>query len=377
MIWKERIDNLTFPLENWLRKEGRGDYWRHGSVVHTADALSVPILSVGGWSDRYSNSVMSLVDVRPDLVWGVVGPWGHHYPDHGSPGPAIGFQKLALEWWDHWLKSDQPDTPEWPRLRVWMREFDTPGDSLAQRSGAWVQSGPASQESETQDWDLSTLKSSDGPLPWRVPADPTVGQTAGDTGYFGRPGGLPLDQTADDDRSLVFETAPLAQDVIIYGSVTLTLRGETSGNPGQIIARLSDVASDGVAARVSYGVRNLALDENLDRTPSAVKTGDFNADIRLHSTAYRVRKGHSLRLALSSSFWPLIHAKSSALDIQIYHASLRLPVLLQEPEDLSAPLPPAQDLPCRSGIPPMRLTLCHAGHRPPETGLRWDGISRF
>ncbi len=68
MIWKERIDTLTFPLENWLREEGSDDYWRHGSVVHTADSLSVPILSVGGWSDRYSNSVMSLVDARPDLV---------------------------------------------------------------------------------------------------------------------------------------------------------------------------------------------------------------------------------------------------------------------------------------------------------------------
>ncbi|MEX0307453.1 MAG: CocE/NonD family hydrolase, partial [Ruegeria sp.] len=161
-LWKKRIDNLTFPLENWLREDGRGEYWRHGSVRHTANALSIPILSVGGWSDRYSNSVMSLVDARPDLIWGVVGPWGHHYPDHGSPGPSIGFQKLALEWWDHWLKSDQPDTPDWPRLRVWMREFDTPGNSLAQRSGRWAQSGPASQESAMQDWDLSTLKSSDG-----------------------------------------------------------------------------------------------------------------------------------------------------------------------------------------------------------------------
>ena len=347
-LWKDRIDNLTFPLENWLREEGRGDYWRHGSVVHTADTLSVPILSVGGWSDRYSNSVMSLVDARPDLVWGVVGPWGHHYPDHGSPGPAIGFQKLALEWGDHLLKPEQPDTPDWPRLRVWMREFDTPGDTLIQRAGRWVQSGPASRESVMQDWDLSTLKSSDGNAPWRIPADPTVGQTAGDTGYFGRTGGLPLDQSADDVRSLVFETAPLAQDVIIYGSVALTLNGKPGDNPGLIIARLSDVNPEGVAARITYGVRNLSLDENLDRRPSTAKTGKFNADIRFHSTAYRVRKGHSLRLALSSSYWPLLHTTTPTPDIQLERATLRLPVLPDEPADLSKPLPPAQDLPVQN-----------------------------
>lgn len=46
--WRDRIKGLTFPLETWLREQGRGDYWRHGSVIHQAQSLSVPVLSVGG-----------------------------------------------------------------------------------------------------------------------------------------------------------------------------------------------------------------------------------------------------------------------------------------------------------------------------------------
>ena len=87
--WEARLRSLAFPLEDWVREEARGDYWRRGSVIHEAERLSCPILAVGGWSDGYSSSVMSLVDARPDLVRGVVGPWGHHYPDQGHPGPAI------------------------------------------------------------------------------------------------------------------------------------------------------------------------------------------------------------------------------------------------------------------------------------------------
>ena len=60
-LWKARLEDLTFPVEAWVREEARGTYWPHGSVIHQAERLSQPVLAVGGWSDRYSNSVMSLV----------------------------------------------------------------------------------------------------------------------------------------------------------------------------------------------------------------------------------------------------------------------------------------------------------------------------
>ncbi len=346
-LWKERIENLTFPLENWLRESHRGEYWRHGSVKHNADSLTVPILSVGGWSDRYSNSVMSLSDARPDLVWGVVGPWGHHYPDHGTPGPAIGFQALALEWWDYWLKSDRSEAPKWPRLRTWMREFDIPGDTLDERSGKWVESNPAREETVLKDLSLCALESVNTETPWKIPADAAVGQCAGDTGYFGRMGGLPLDQNPDDSRSLVFETAPLTEDLIIYGSIVVRLSGNAGDQPGQIIARLIDVNPDGIAARISYGVRNLSLDDNLDRTEAVADNGEFTADIKLHSTAYRVRKGHRLRLALSSSYWPLVHTFTRTEDILLDSGVLYIPSMQREPSDLKKSLPPVQDLPAQ------------------------------
>ncbi|MEX0329306.1 MAG: CocE/NonD family hydrolase [Ruegeria sp.] len=344
-IWRERIESLSFPLENWLRECENGEYWRHGSVIHQADALSVPILAVGGWSDRYSNSVMTLVDARPDLAWGVVGPWGHHYPDQGSPGPAIGFQKLALDWWDHWLKPSPQTDLNWPRLRVWQREFDRPTDTLRERSGKWVETGPPMAETVDEVLPLASLLSNNQNAPWSIPGNPTVGQNAGDTGYFGRVGGMPLDQAADDTLSLVFETAPLLEDIVIYGAAALSLAGKSIGQGGQVIARLSEVDADGVAARISYGIRNLELDDDLKRGPHVGSSSAFSAEVRLHSTAYRVRKGNRIRLALSSSCWPMVHTCVPTEDILLETGTLTLPLMAAAAPDLESPFPPPQDLP--------------------------------
>lgn len=197
-LWRERLARLTFPLEAWVREEERSRYWQFGSIRRQATRIGCPVLAIGGWTDRYSSSVMSLVEQRPDTVWGIVGPWGHHYSDRGSPGPGIGFQQEALEWWRHWL-SDDPAPPPWPSLRVWLREFDPPEETIGHRNGVWIElPGRAGAHTTAIAFfpcagRLSTeppRTSATAAIPW----DLRVGSAAGDTGYFGRCGGLPTDQ---------------------------------------------------------------------------------------------------------------------------------------------------------------------------------------
>ena len=155
---------------------------------------------------------MSLVDRRPDLAWGIVGPWGHHYPDHAHPGPAVGFQKLMLEWWQHWLIKDNPSEPEWPKLRTWLRSYDSPADTINIRNGSWVQT-PASKEiTSMTEWYLSKegLNKIASEIHLDLPSNLKAGREGADTGYFGRFGGLPLDQSNDDKASLSFDTKPLS-----------------------------------------------------------------------------------------------------------------------------------------------------------------------
>ena len=60
-----------------------------------------------------------------------------------------------------------------------------------------------------------------------VPAHPEVGAASGDTGYFGREGGLPLDQRVDDALSLVFESEPLPEALEVLGAARLEVSLES------------------------------------------------------------------------------------------------------------------------------------------------------
>ncbi len=348
--WKQRLLNLEFPHQNWLRATRRDPYWRRGSVRYEADRLSCPILAIGGWSDRYSNSVMPLVEARPDICRGIVGPWGHHYPDHGEPGPAIGFQALALEWWDCWLKTETPVMPDWPAMRLWRREFDSPQDRLPERKGTWIE---IDQPKETMErcfclgnrrlLDRPTVESTE----LTVPDDLRHGQCSGDTGYFGRSGGLPLDQTPDDRRSLCFDSLPLENDLCIVGRAKLGIDMKPEVFPAQLACRLCDVAPDGQSSLITRTIVNLELDDGLNDARGAVSGDQIHVRVRFPATAYRIAEGHRVRLAMGSSYWPLIwpSGRRSRSTMSTGGGALSLPLQPDVARTLQRPFPPAMDLP--------------------------------
>jgi len=321
--WLERLERLEFPLFSWIEHETRDAYWRHGSVNETPGNFDCPVLAIGGWSDRYSNTVMNLLTDNPDNCWGIVGPWGHHYPDQGTPGPAIGFQQEALRWWDHWLRASDNGVDQDPRLRVWCNEYQRPADFSGMRHGRWltVPDWPVSQECSEYDLTVRDLNASADYI--HIPNNLLVGTSAGDTGYFGRPGGLPTDQSEDDSRSLVFETEALTDNCILLGKASVKLELKIEGAPTQIVVRLNDVAADGKIARVAYQIVNLKL----DKTGQPCNQTLQELEITFPNAAYQFATGHRLRIALSTSYWPMIWpaAMPANMAIDSSRAILKIP----------------------------------------------------
>ena len=347
--WQERLAKLTFPLDNWIRNDRRGSYWRHGSVLFNADRLSCPVLSIGGWSDRYSNSVLGLVQSKPDSCWGIVGPWGHHYPDQGEPGPAISFQDVALEWWDYWLKGDADGDLGWPRIRLWRREYDPPQDRLAERNGQWIEINDPTESDGLKLYPAheGLMEQPDSePRFFVLPNDLRHGECSGDTGYFGRFGGLPLEQSADDARALCFDSAPLENDLDLIGHAEWYCEIERDHAEAQLVCRLCEVTADGESHLVTRQILNLALDQILDKTTDFVAGEPVSYRMRFPSTAYRFTRGNRIRLAIASSYWPLVWpaAERAAIRLLSKQAYLHLPAMNCF-TGLSAPLPPARQLP--------------------------------
>ena len=50
-MWMARLNAGPPMIETWLSHQLEDDYWRHGSVCFDYDAITVPVLAVGGWAD--------------------------------------------------------------------------------------------------------------------------------------------------------------------------------------------------------------------------------------------------------------------------------------------------------------------------------------
>ncbi len=334
-IWMERLEGISFPLENWISHQIRDAYWRQGSVNEVPESIECPVLLIGGWVDRYSNTVMNFLSQHSDRCWGIIGPWGHHYPDQACPGPGIGFQQEAVRWWDHWLKGVNNGIESEPKLRVWMQEYIRPENKLEKRPGRWI--SEPTWPSKNILPELFSLASSNhlqrgknsGDARTEVPVALDVGVAAGDTGYFGREGGLPTDQQVDDNSSLVFDSDPLTGSVEILGAVRLMVRLESDQTVASLVARLNDVSSEGHVARISYAIRNLALNDKLDGPSHLVANKPQSFVIEFSNTAYRLERGHRIRLSISSSYWPIVWPSSPLPKITLYLADTQLKIPLR------------------------------------------------
>ena len=94
------------------------------------------------------------------------------------------------------------------------------------------------------------------------------GVDAGDWLGFGRRVDVALEQRAEDGRSLVFDTPPLAERVEILGIPRARLAVSADQPQALLAVRLCDVAPDGSSTLVTRGVLNLTHRESHE-TPAA------------------------------------------------------------------------------------------------------------
>jgi len=338
-IWLERLEEGPFFVENWLRHQRRDGYWKQGSVCEDFDAVACPVFAVGGWADGYTNAVPRLLAGLRVPRRGLVGPWAHVYPHQGVPGPAIGFLQEALRWWDHWLKGTDTGLMGEPGYRVWMQESVGPRSFYESRPGRWVaeESWPSPRIEQRRLWlDGRRLQPAPGAdRAVEVLSPQTVGLAGGAWCGFGVSGELPLDQREDDGRSLTFDSEPLTEPIEILGAPELELELSASGEQALVCARLNDVAPGGASSRVSYGLLNLTHRDGHE-TPIPLESGRrYTVRLRLNDAAHAFPAGHRLRVAISTSYWPIAWPSASAVALRLHTASssLLLPVRPPREED--------------------------------------------
>jgi len=339
-MWQDRLANAVLFPAHWLRHQWRDAYWKHGSVCEDYSALRCPVYAISGWADGYSNAVPRLLEGLSVPRKGLIGPWSHSYPHNSVPGPAIGFLQEALRWWNHWLKCVDTGIMDEPMFRVWMQDSVRPQAQYETRPGRWIaEPSWPSRRIERLTLTLgsrgSLVTSSETERRVEIHSPPAAGLASGSWCAFGRDVEMPTDQQVDDGWSLVFDSEPLSDPLEILGMPQLRLVFDSDRPVAQAIVRLNDVFSDGISALVSYGVLNLCHRKSHEFPDPLVPGERSEATIKLNDIAHCFPAGHRIRIAIATSYWPLLWPAPEPVTLGIYTgvSALDLPVRPPQPED--------------------------------------------
>ena len=336
-LWLERLEGSPPFVEAWLTHQRRDGFWKQGSVCEDYGAIEAAVYAVGGWSDAYRNTVFRLLEGLPGPRKGLVGPWGHQYPEDGVPGPAIGFLQEALRWWDHWLKGIDTGIMAEPMLRSWMQESIEPRPHYEERPGRWV-ADPA--------WPSPSIESRALPLGFAgesIRGSEGAGHSAGAWCGFGVPGDPPADQRVEDGLSLAWDSEPLEERLEILGFPEVELALSSDRPQALVCVRLCDVASGGASALVTRGLLNLRHRESHEHPSPLVPGKRYGVTVRLNAIAHAFPPGHRLRVAVSPTYWPWAWPSPEPVTLTVHRGELALPVRAPRPEDAElAPFSPPE-----------------------------------
>ncbi len=355
--WRERIEGAVLHPETWLRHQRRDAYWRRGSVCEDLGRIACPVYAVGGWADAYANAVPRLVAGLGPPSRGLVGPWAHVYPHHGLPGPPIGFLQEVRRWWERWLRGVDTGVGDEPAYRVWMQESVRPATHRAERPGRWVaETSWPSPRIATRRRVLNAGRLDDEPAPERrLESRPpqTVGLDAGDWCGSGLPGEAPGDQRHDDARSLVFDSAPLAERLEILGAPEVTLAVAVDRPQALLAVRLCEVFPDGASTRVTWGLLNLAHRAGHERPEPLAPGRRYTVTLRLNDVAHAFAPGNRLRIAVSAAYWPIAWPSPAPVTLSVFTGASHVELPVRPPRAEDAALRPFGEPAC---APPPEVT---------------------
>ena len=343
--WQKRLDATPAIAGRWLGHQANDAYWRQGSVALDWNAIRCPVYVVGGLVDAYGNEIPRLLANLKVPRKGLYGPWQHGYPSPATPGPALDWAWEEVRWWRHHLKGEATGVMEDPMLRVYMPDATAAQVAPGPIPGRWVAEAtwPSSEVSpRILHFGARALHDhSRPPETLSLSSRRIVGLGKAEWVPFA-PTELPREQSADDARSAVFDTAPLAEPLEILGAPSLKVRVAADRRVAHLAVRLCEVTPEGRSWLVTYGILNLTHRDGHEQ-PRPLQPGRaYDVEIPLNFIAHRFPPGARIRASLSESLWPLVWPSPEAptLSLTLADAALSLPV--RSPPVREAPMPIAE-----------------------------------
>ncbi|MDA1348024.1 MAG: CocE/NonD family hydrolase [Chloroflexi bacterium] len=327
------------------------EYWRQRGYAiseYYEEHADVATLYLGGWYDSYARNTcesfikLSKMKQTPQRL--LMGPWTHGGWEVTFSGDVdfgteahIHYNDMRLAWFDHYLKGLNTEVAGWPPVRIFTMGS---GEVRPDDQGRIFQGGYWRDES---DWPpvgarptafylhgrggLSTERPQGVTSPTMYSYDPknpvpTMGGGISAADSIMRPGGFdqrgrpdfhgsrgtePLNTRSD---VLSFQTEPLVDSVEVTGPIEMHLWASSSAVDTDFTAKLVDVVPpspsypEGLSINITDSIIRARYRNGWEKGEAMHPGQAYEFVFELYPTSNIFRKGHRIRLDISSSNWP-------------------------------------------------------------------------
>ncbi|HSH92672.1 MAG TPA: CocE/NonD family hydrolase [Roseimicrobium sp.] len=349
---------LAPEFEEWLieaMRHGSNDsFWEQNNILDRPERYKdMPVYLVGGWYDSWAGNTTAnfsmLSRTLKSPVYLIMGPWIHGQQGKSAHG-QVDFGKDAAiadesgwrrEWFDHWLKGIDNsigkaapfatkvrifvmgtgdgsrtaegrlnhggywrDENEWPLARTKPSAFYLQAGGVLSRSKPDMRSASTSYVFDPRD-PVPTLggniSSGDGIM------QQGAWNQRGGTNFWNWPKPVPISARND---VLVFQSGPLAADTEVTGEIEVKLWASSSAVDTDFTAKLVDVHPASAAfpggfdLNIADGIVRARFRDSLKQEVLMKPGTAYPFTIKLYPTSNVFKKGHRIRVDISSSNFP-------------------------------------------------------------------------
>jgi putative CocE/NonD family hydrolase len=318
---------------DWIRHPRLDSYWKRVRTEEHWGQMDLPALNIGGWYDLFAKGTlrnfvgMSSQTPSERARKGqrlLMGPWNHiggmgsvsgdFFFGIQSSKEALDRDGMLLRWFDHWLRdqdtgvdTDPPvrifvmgenvwrDEQEWPLERTQFTDYFFHSEGNANTlngDGTLGPHLPGAEPPDTYQYDpLNPV-----PCPNR--------ETLVGSAEYAHPGTYDQREIEMRQDVLVYSTPPLQVDLEVTGPVTVVLHAVTSAEDTDFTGKLVDVSPAGTAMNLTEGILRARYRDTTEHASLIQPRDIYEYKIDLVSTSNLFRKGHRIRVEISSSNFP-------------------------------------------------------------------------
>jgi putative CocE/NonD family hydrolase len=308
------VGNVAF-FDDWMAHSKADVYWATIDGADRARDLKAPVLLMAGWYDpflptqlRDFHTIRTAAD--PRVAQGtrlIVGPFIHadavRFPD-GSSAEPYRRSSLApsIPWFDHHLMGMPLDPSLAAPVKIYVM-----GENVWRNEQEWPLARTQYVPFYLRSGGHANAATGDGRLTHEPPDsaepadayvyDPHNPVPSRGGAMLGNRAGIALQDDVETRRDvLVYTSEPLQQDMEVTGPISAVLHVATDAPSTDFTVKLVDVHADRKAYNVSDGI--------LRRAYAQPAAGPTEIAIELWPTSLLFRRGHRIRVEVSSSNYP-------------------------------------------------------------------------